>query len=195
MSTAQVPPTSAALVTADELLRDYPGVRCDLIDGKVFEMAPPGFGHGSIEGILSAKLWLHVSEKGLGVVATGEAGFLVARDPDTVLGADVAFVTKDRIASIGVPEQYFPEAPALAVEIVSPSDTADRVEDKARRWLAAGSRMVWVVYPAGSTVTVYRSLDNIRVLTSEQPLTGEDVVPGFSVPVAELFAGLDVKKP
>ncbi len=188
MSTAELSAdASTGLVTAEELLRNYRDVHCDLIEGRVCPMSPPGFGHGSIEIRLGSKLQLHVEADGLGVVVVGEAGFIVERDPDTVLGADIAFVRKDRVDAIGVTEKYFPEAPALAVEIVSPSDVAERVDDKARRWLAAGTEMVWVVYPSGRSVTVYRSLDNVKILTQDATLDGEDVVPGFSCRVRELF--------
>ena len=191
MCTAKLPPsTSDKLVTADELFEKYNHVHCDLIEGKVVEMAPPGFGHGSVETTLAAKLWLHVSENRLGIVATGETGFLVDRNPDTVLAADVAFVRKDRVKAIGITEKYFPEAPALAVEIVSPGDTANQVELKTRRWLQAGAELVWIVYPPTKSVTVYRSLEEVRLLNSDDTLDGGDVLPGFSVTVADLFPTL-----
>lgn len=192
MSTAEAQSqTPAKLVTADELLRDYSGQRCELIEGEVLLMSPTGFGHGALELRIGQLLGVFVDKDVLGAVVTGEVGFIIQRDPDTVLAPDVAFVSKDRIEAVGVTDKFFPEAPALAIEIVSPSDTAEAVDTKARRWLAAGTRAVWVVYPMGRTVAVYRSLDNIRVLTEEQSLDGEDIVPGFSVPVAELFAEIN----
>lgn len=178
------------LVTADELLRDYNAVRCDLVEGRVREMEPPGFWHGSIEVRVSRVLGDHVDVHGLGVVVVGDVGFIVARNPDTVLGADVAFVRKERVDEIGMTSKYFPEAPTLAVEIVSPNDAADEVDDKVRRWLAAGCETVWVVYPRGKSVTVYRSLDDIRVLTGDVVLDGGDVVPGFATPISEFFKGI-----
>lgn len=188
MSTAEIKPTAEPrLVTADELLRDYRHQRCELIEGRVKLMSPTGFGHGAHELELGYLLTHYVRQHSLGMVVSGEVGFLIARRPDTVLAPDVAFVTKDRLDAVGFTEKYFPEAPALAVEVVSPGDTADEVDEKARQWLAAGAKAVWVVYSRGRTVAVYRSLDNIRVLTEEQTLSGEEVVPGFSVKVADLF--------
>lgn len=191
MSTAEVQPESAtALVTADELLRDYHGQRCELIEGKVCLMSPTGFGHGAATVELTVALSTFVRKQKLGVVVTGEVGFILDRNPDTVLAPDVAFVTKDRLGAIGINEKYFPEAPALAVEVVSPSDTAEAVDSKARQWLAAGTSAVWIVYPKGRSVTVYRSLENIRVLTEADELQGGDVLPGFKVRVSELFEGI-----
>lgn len=179
-----------SLVTADVLQREFADLYCDLIEGKVYEMAPPGFGHGTVEVKVGRLLGDFVDRHNLGLVVSGDAGFVLSRDPDTVLGADVAFVRKDRVAAIGVTDKYFPEAPALAVEIVSPSDTASRIDDKARRWLAAGCEMVWVVYPRGRSVTVYRSLNDVKIVTGDGALDGADVVPGFRLPLAELFAAL-----
>jgi Uma2 family endonuclease len=107
-----------------------------------------------------------------------------------VLAPDVSFVRKARISVSGIPKEYFPEAPALVVEIVSPGDTAEEVDDKLRRWLAAGVELGWVIYPRGRTVTVYRSLDDIRILMANDSLDGEDDVPGFRCQVGDLFSAL-----
>ena len=83
-----------------------------------------------------------------------------------------------------------PEAPVLAVEVVSPDDTAEEVDAKIRSWLAAGTKLAWVLYPRGRTVTVYRSLDDIHVLTEKDQLKGDPVVPGFTCAIADLFSGI-----
>lgn len=192
MSTAEAQPEGAtALVTADELLRDYHEQRCELIEGKVCLMSPTGFGHGAIEVRLAHLLTSFVTQHHLGLIVSGEVGFVLQREPDTVLAPDVAFVTRDSVEAVGVVDKYFPEAPALAVEVVSPSDTAEAVDSKARRWLAAGTAAVWIVYPKGRSVTVYRSLENIRVLTEADELDGGDVLPGFKVTVSDIFAGIN----
>ncbi|MEQ8846938.1 Uma2 family endonuclease [Botrimarina sp.] len=191
MSTAELKPEAPErLVTAEELLRKYSGVVCDLIEGSVRTMSPTGWGHGSVERRIATVLGDFVDEHALGDVGTGEVGFLIERDPDTVLAPDVAFVRQERLDAVGLIEGYFPEAPALVVEVTSLHDTAEHVDDKVRRWLAAGCEMVWVVYPRGRSVTVYRSLENVRILTGDAVLDGGGVVPGFSHPISEFFKGI-----
>jgi Uma2 family endonuclease len=191
MSTVElIPPPASVSINADQLFKNYGGKRCQLIDGKVEMMSPAGFGHGALAARVIAALAYHAERKNLGFVVGSETGFRVASSPDTVLAPDAAFIRKNRVEAVGVVETYFPEAPALAVEVTSPSDTAEEVDDKARRWLAAGCEMVWVVYPRGRSVTVYRSLQDVKIVTGDGALDGADVVPGFSLPLAELFAGL-----
>ena len=117
-----------------------------------------------------------------------ETGFLLEQDPDTVQAPDIAFVRRERIEKAGRVEGYWIGAPDLAVEVLSPSDTVRRIEGKVAEWLESGSRLVWVVSPKMHTVTVYRSLTEIVVLTEKDTLDGGDVVPGFQIPIAEIFA-------
>lgn len=183
--------TTLHIVTAEELLRMPDDVcRYELIEGELHQIAPPGSGHGYIVSNLAWRLAQHVHAKDLGAVLSAETGFLISRDPDTVRAPDVAFVSKEQLGRCGIPEGYFPEAPALAVEVVSPGDTAEEVDAKVRCWLATGTKLAWVVYPRGRSVTVYRALDDIRVLTEKDRLTGDPVVPGFECPIADLFAGI-----
>jgi len=129
-----------------------------------------------------------VKEQNLGQVFCAETGFLLARDPDTVRAPDIAFVHKDRLSTGAVEETFWPGAPDLAVEVVSPGDTIREIDEKAKAWLAAGASLVWVVNPAWRNVTVYRSPTDIKTLSEDAELTGEDVVPGFRCRVADIFA-------
>lgn len=178
--------------TADELfgLRDD-GHRYELIDGdlRTYELA--GAKHGFLASEISCLLSNCAIARRIGCVLGPGTGFHICRDPDTVLAPDASLVRQSRIDEIGILEGYFPEAPALIVEVVSPDDTVDELYEKTRRWLAAGVELAWVVHPGGRTVTVYRSLDDIRVLTADDTLDGDDVVPGFAVRVGDLFAALD----
>jgi Uma2 family endonuclease len=126
----------------------------------------------------------------LGVVTGAETGYLVAKNPDTVLAPDVAFVRKDRLSAVGFPKAYFPEAPALVIEVVSPGDTVDKIDAKIRRWLMAGVDSVWVVRPADRSVTIYRLRDEAEVFTADQVLTDQSILPGFHCKVCEFFAPL-----
>jgi Uma2 family endonuclease len=183
--------TTSQFTTADELLRmSDDGYRYELIEGELRKMTPAGYEHGHIIGELSGRLWQYVRERSLGSVLGAETGFRLSRDPDTVLAPDISFVRQDQIDTIGIPKEFFPEAPDLAVEVVSPSDTAEEVDDKMRRWLAAGVRLAWVVHPGGRTVTVYRSTSDIELLSENDALDGGDVVPGFTCRVGDVLVKL-----
>ena len=179
--------TVTDLVTADELLqRRDDGYRYELMRGELKRMAPAGGPHGNVANNISWSLTSIVKAQSLGRVFAAETGFRIATKPDTVRAPDVAFVSRARIEKTGVPEGYWPGAPDLAVEVISPGDTFSEVEEKVLDWLAAGCRMVIVVDPRKHTASVYRG-PNARLLTAEDMLSGEDVVPGWSVPVRDLF--------
>ncbi|HLF96615.1 MAG TPA: Uma2 family endonuclease, partial [Methylococcaceae bacterium] len=120
-------------------------------------------------------------------VFAAETGFILARDPDTVRAPDVAFIRQDRLEQTGIPTGYWPGAPDLAVEVISPSDTYTEVEDKVCDWLEAGTRLVIVVNPRKQAVTVYRSAKQVRLLTGDEVLDGADVIPGWALPVSEIL--------
>jgi Uma2 family endonuclease len=180
--------TTSQLVTAEDLLRlPDDGFRYELIRGELRKMAPAGHWHGRITINVTTPLDRHVRAHHLGVVYAAETGFKLASDPDVVRAPDVAFIRQERVDEVGDVEGYWPGAPDLAVEVVSPSDTYGDVEEKVLDWLEAGARMVIVVMPRRRTVTVYRSLSDIVVLTEHDTLDGGDVVPGWTLPVREIF--------
>jgi Uma2 family endonuclease len=150
-------------------------------------VTPAGYAHGSIEIRIARALANFVEAARLGDVLGAETGFHIASDPDTVRAPDVAFVCSERIPSER-PEGFFQGAPDLAVEVLSPNDKASEVNAKVQDWLDAGCRMVWVVDPATKTVSVYRSRTQIEVLGVSDTLPGGDVLPGFSLPLVEIFA-------
>jgi Uma2 family endonuclease len=152
-------------------------------------MTPAGWQHCAICSNLHSLLGPHVLEKELGQLFIAEPGFLIARNPDTVRVPDIAFVHKDHIPGDLPRGAFWPGAPDLVVEVVSPGDTTGEVDDKVRMWLDAGVRMAWVVNPKWRNVTVYRSATDIKVLTENDQLDGEDVVPGFQCAVRTLFRG------
>ncbi|MFL5542928.1 MAG: Uma2 family endonuclease [Longimicrobiaceae bacterium] len=179
--------TETRVVTADELLMmPDRGVRRELVRGEVREMPPPGEEHAEIATELARILGNHVRQHGLGRVY-GELGFRIASDPDTVLAPDISFVRAERIAGGPRNRGYRPGAPDLAVEILSPNDSAEELEEKVLAWLLAGCRMVVVVKPRIRSATVYRSFKDVTVLSQDDSLDGGDVVPGWTLPLRELF--------
>ncbi len=118
-------------------------------------------------------------------MCVNDTGFITERDPDTVRGPDLAFWRRERLPE--VPEGYAEVAPDLVAEVVSPGDHYSRVQNKVRHYLTRGVRMVWVVDPEDRSVTVYRSWQQATILGENDTVSGEDVVPGFSCKVADLF--------
>ena len=137
---------------------------------------------------LATPLAQHVKMHGLGVVCGAETGFRLASDPDTVLAPDIGFVRRDRLPASGLPAGYWPGAPDLAVEVLSPGDTIFEVDEKVATWLAAGAAAVWVVNPKRRTVTTHRAGAAPLTLSEDETLAGDDVVAGFRLPVTEIFA-------
>jgi Uma2 family endonuclease len=175
-------------MTAAELLKlPRNGKRYELIRGELRTMAPAGGEHGVLGMNLAGPLFQHVRANQLGVVLLAETGFQITTDPDTVRAPDIAFVRREHIPATGIPKAYWPGAPDLAVEVVSPDDTVYEVDDKVLDWQQAGAALVWVVNPRRRTVTVYRSLTDVSVLTENDELDGGTVVPGFRLRVGEIF--------
>ena len=182
--------TTQLRMTADDLWRKPDdGLRHELVRGELTMMTPAGGPHGEVAIAVGAVLRTHVRAKKLGKVFGAETGFVIARNPDTVRAPDAAFLSKEHVPAGGLPDGFVPFAPDIAVEVLSPSDSHLDVEEKIEQWLQAGTALVWVVNPRGRTVTIHRSQRDPRVLRENDLLGGEDVCPGFSVKVSELFEG------
>jgi Uma2 family endonuclease len=150
-------------------------------------MSPAGKKHGKVTMNVAIPLGQFVRERQLGEVYAAETGFKIGTDPDTVRAPDVAFVTRERVNQIGDIDGFVPGAPDLAIEVISPADSYSEVEEKVFEWLDAGCRMVVVANPRKKTFTVYRSRTNIKVLDEQLSLDGEDVVPGWILPLQGIF--------
>jgi len=180
--------STTTLVTADQLLRmPDDGYRYELVAGELRKMTPAGWRHGAIGGQLHGWLGHYIQERRLGRVFLANTGFLLARDPDTVRAPDIAFIHKDHLLTPEPEEAFWPGAPDLAVEVVSPRDTVGEIDEKVKAWLDAGAMMVWVVNPKWQNATVYRSATEIKTLTKNDELDGEDVVPGFRCRIGDIF--------
>ena len=175
-------------MTAEELL-EMPddGFRYELVRGELVKMAPAGRTHGKRGNRVNVSLSLHVYENDLGETYLAETGFHLETDPDHVLAPDVAFVSREREEATPEAGGFFPGPPDLAVEVVSPNDRYTEVADKVAEWLAAGTRMVVVVNPRNRTVQAHTP-EGVTELTEADTLDGGDVVPGWQMPVADIFA-------
>ena len=181
-------PQRRSLMTAEELFElSDDGRRYELVEGELIPMTPAGARHSAIAVRVARLLDEYAEAHDLGVCGTAEPGFILRRDPDIVRAPDVSFVAKARIPATGIPTGYWPFAPDLAVEVVSPSDRLSEVHTKLADYFSAGTRLVWVVEPETRVVYAYRSMHDVQVLGDDAELDGGDVLPGFRCAVRRLF--------
>ncbi len=178
------------LMTAEELwgMPDIPGKQHELVRGKLIEVPTPGAIHNVIADSIHHLLRGFVTERRLGIVFGDNMGYVLHRGPDTVPIPDVSFVAWEHVPETGIPEGSWLIPPDLAVEVVSPSDRANDVYDKAREYVESGVRIVWVLWPKRRAVSVHTRDEKTAELGPDDTLDGDDVLPGFSVRVGELFA-------
>lgn len=180
--------TSTALMTAEELIRLPRGeFRAELINGELKTMPLSGLPHGRIAMRLGGPLAQFVWDHDLGEVYINDAGFQLTSNPDTVLGPDISFVSKERLEEIGEPKGYWQGPPDLAVEVLSPGDRPGNVKTKLSQWLSFGTRQVWVVDPKFQTVAVYRSLSDVTTFSGQDSLEADDILPGFRISLERIF--------
>ena len=174
------------LMTGEELFRRPDLNPCELVNGRVVPTMPTGGKHGEIELELGARLRSYGKESKRGRALGGEVGIYIRRDPDTVRAADLLYISEERFARLRSPG-YLEIAPELVVEILSPDDRWSEVMEKVSDYFEAGVVRVWVLDPKPRRVFVYRSPTEVVQLEAAQILTDEEILPGFSVLVAELF--------
>jgi Uma2 family endonuclease len=174
--------------TPEDLLKMPDGDRYELVDGNLVER-DMSFWSSYVGGVLYGLLWLHSREKKLGWVAPEGTSYQCFADaPNRVRRADVSFLRADRLSLQQATEEgHLRIVPDLVTEVISPNDRAYEVEVKVNEWLAAGVRLLWVVNPPVRQVRVHRGDGTVEVVKEGEQLSGEDVVPGFSCRVGELF--------
>jgi Uma2 family endonuclease len=174
-------------VTAEDLWRlEDEFHKYDVIDGVLYQLAPPSVEHGYVSLNIGSAIREHVRRHRLGQ-AYAESTFILADDPPTVLTPDVSFVRADRILPRDQRSAFGPQVPDLAVEIKSPSDTYPEITHKMRRYIELGVVLGWLVDPDRQTVTVFEHGKPDRVLSVADVLDGGDVLPGFQVSLASIF--------
>ena len=169
---------------------DYENMLVELVEGKLVEMSKPGGLHGLIAGNIFAHIWNHVRQNKLGYVTAAETGYIVARRPDgrdSVRGLDVGFIRNERLPD-GMPAGHIPLGPDLAVEVISDGNTALGIHSKVLELQAAGTALIWLVYPDTQTVTVH-TRDGAKIYEIDDTLDGGDVLPGFTLALRDMFTG------
>ena len=179
--------STTSLMTADDLLRLPDNAHgLELIEGRLVRMSPTGWIHGKIINAIANTLSDFVYAQHLGEVCGAETGFLIDQNPDTVLAPDAAFVRAEHVTNPDE-EGFLRLAPDLVVEVALPSQYRPEMEEKAQRWLNAGCRMVWLVWPKAKQIDIWRSNIPSVTLNAADNLDGADVLPGFRCQIAKLL--------
>jgi Uma2 family endonuclease len=179
--------TTHPLTAADIERMGSAGERMELIDGVLREKPGVSLRHGGIELRMSSPLDTHVMRNRLGRVYPSETQFRIFSDPEIIRIPDLAFVRADRLPSETERWHIAPFAPDLAVEVVSPTDSFNDVAEKIAQYQRAGVPLVWLVVPRQRAVVVYRLGEPQVTIHEGDVLDGGDVIPGFRLPVAEIF--------
>jgi Uma2 family endonuclease len=174
-------------IWSDEELTALPkdGYKRELLEGEII-ISPAGSEHGRISILLASEIERHARRNRLGVAFDSSTGFRLT--PEDLLFPDVAFVAKVRLADL--PRGFVTGAPDLVVEVLSPFDTMERTHAKMARYFEHGTRLAWIINPSERNALIYRSPEADGLLRATDTLDGEDVLPGFRLPLAELFAEL-----
>ena len=181
-------PAATAWTEEDLMALPKDGYKRELIEGELV-MSPAGFDHEWIGGRLLTRMTVHAEQHRLGVVCGSSLGCWMSNDD--LLCPDVSFISRARLSSTRLaPRKFFRGAPDLVVEIMSPFDTVGKVRKKMEDYFSSGARLAWTINPPEKSILVYRSSSADRLLRLTDTLDGEDVLPGFRLPLAELFAEL-----
>lgn len=186
-----VPPGSATEDDVGRLQRET-GVLCELVDGVLVEKAVSD---------ITAYLGLEIGRILGNFIASRKLGWVLGADGFTRLfgtqlrAPDVSFIRREQRPEGLLKRGYADGAPALAVEVFSPGNSRREMEEKRAEYHAAGSEVVWIVYPENRTIEVSTAVDRVTTLSAEDTLTGEPVLPGFAVKVDDVFNAADLTSP
>ena len=175
------------ITTAKELLNAPADLGpCELVRGELIMMSPGKGRHAAVGMRIGRSLLNHVDANNLGEVFDSSAGYVLSRNPDTVREPDVSFLSRERFEGQDL-DAFLEGAPDLAVEVLSPSNTAAEMRAKMDDYFGAGCRVVWIVDPLRRSVVIHRPDGSSKVLTEDDTLTAEELLPGFSATVREFF--------
>lgn len=180
-------PVTRRLITGEELYYMTNLGSSDLVRGEIVERMPTGHQHGDVEITIGFFLKSYLREHKVGKVFGGETGVYTNHSPDTVRGVDLAYMSHERFAHVKSPS-YLDVAPELIVEIMSPHDAWSEVQEKLAEYFAIEVKVVWVVDPKLKQVHRYRAVNDVQLFKADDALTCEELLPGFVLPLAELWA-------
>lgn len=180
---------ASRLMSAEEFFEYEPpeGYRAELVDGEVVLMTGSGARHGQIAAKICMLLAQHVLTHRLGVVFAAETAFILDREPDTVRCPDASFLAIARMPAGGITDARLELAPDLVIEVLSPNDRAIEVEQRIAKFLASGTRLIWIINPKLRTATAYTPGAPPNALGEDDLLDAGDVVPGFACPLRDVL--------
>jgi len=185
---ASAPPTTSALLTAEEFARrPDPGHPEELVQGRVVAMPPPGFQHGRVCAKAVRLLGNHAEDRDLGHVVSNDAGVITERGPDSVRGPDISFYRYERLPKEARPEGYPGVPPDLVLEVLSPDDRWPKVLAKVLEYLGAGVAVVGVIDPDRRTLHLYEGEQPVRILAQTDELTLPALLGDFRVAVGRFL--------
>jgi Uma2 family endonuclease len=176
------------LFTVEELEQSPPHGEWELIDGELVPVTPSSLRSTSLGFRLGRIVGNFVDAHDLGLMTGADGGYVLFPDRQTLRVPDVGFIRKHRVPPAEEHSRFPRLAPDLAIEVLSPSDRMVDAISKVTMYLQAGVQLVWLVDPDERTITVFRPDAPVTVLREGDTLDGSDILPGFSVPVAEIFA-------
>jgi Uma2 family endonuclease len=199
----------ARQMTFDDLMAaPDDGHRYELVRGEIIRTPPPKGDHGDIEAALVGAIerylharaldqgWQESQGRGarnrlVGRLVSGAVGirFSIPTDPDQLRGIDAGFLSVDQVRRLGASSggEYIAEVPSLVAEVISPSESSEYIEEKVADFLVGGAQLVWLVFPKSRTIRVCLPDGSTHLVGPEGTLSGGDVLPGFSVALANLF--------
>lgn len=179
---------SPRLMTAEELLAlPDDGKQYELVQGELVEVSPSAIVPTIVALNLAARIWNYLRRRKIGICGIADGGFVLQRGPDTVRAPDVWFVRSERIPEAGLPASFWPGTPDLAVEVLSPTDRFAAVLRKAQDYIAAGTLLVWVIDPAGTSAAVFAPGQPALLLGEHGTLDGGDLLPGFTLRLRDVL--------
>lgn len=181
--------STTVLMTAEELAElEDDGFRYELIAGELIRMPPAKPIHSRIASNFAYYLRAYIEPIELGIVLESSAGYQFEEGPDTVLAPDVSYIGRDRLTSNADWTQYFRTIPHIAFEVRSPSERRGLIQRRIQIFFDKGVLLVIYAEPENRHLILYEPNRSPRTLTEDDVLTFEDIVPGFQLPVAALFA-------